>query len=555
MIAERLHLFRYRDLIADTLEEHSSLIHLHNDFCWWGWWKRPNEDARMEIWDELARTTAGTASTQIALFNSGTDTAHLAIVSAVIKPNIGPFGTPEIVSPPADEWDHVPSYYRDSKFSRAWLRITRISDAPINITNGAWSYDTPPPLPGYTFRQLEEFRNKTLSDGNELRAMDTTIWTIRKARAADRNGLVLAARPALHDAVDPNPIACPGQWLLHITDPHFANGNYRAQHVWRLESEDIKGRQTMFDSIMSSLVAADRSVGAVLLTGDLTFRSSADEFSEARKALVKFMRGQLSLGLEHLVVIPGNHDIQWTNDTDYSPTSAVTVAPATATEEYRRFFLELYGYPANDHLSMARRYVFAGGNIIDIVALNSSSLEQGRNFLSGMGRIQEHAMEHGLNNMSWSSSGAGLRVVALHHHVALTEDLEPASGYAAGFGIAVDAPRILRLAARNGANLIVHGHKHRPFLGRVLAYELPDKVQELWNPRDINIVGGGSAGSSDTDGNRSFFNLLRVSGSVTTLEMYRSEDHGTFQRMGTWLFQTTSDTTGRSLTGEWKRKE
>jgi len=30
-----------------------------------------------------------------------------------------------------------------------------------------------------------------------------------------------------------------------------------------------------------------------------------------------------------------------------------------------------------------------------------------------------------------------------------------------GFGIALDAPRILRLAARIGVHLSLHGHKHR----------------------------------------------------------------------------------------------
>jgi len=67
-----------------------------------------------------------------------------------------------------------------------------------------------------------------------------------------------------------------------------------------------------------------------------------------------------------------------------------------------------------------------------------------------------------------------LRVLALHHHLTLTEDLEPAKGYGAGFGIAVDAPRIMRLAARYGVQLALHGHKHRVFMWRSKVYKLPE---------------------------------------------------------------------------------
>ena len=45
---EIAYLFRYRDLVADSLEHRAVLD--SQEFCWWGWWKRPNEPAHSDIW-------------------------------------------------------------------------------------------------------------------------------------------------------------------------------------------------------------------------------------------------------------------------------------------------------------------------------------------------------------------------------------------------------------------------------------------------------------------------------------------------------------------------
>ena len=124
-------------------------------------------------------------------------------------------------------------------------------------------------------------------------------------------------------------------------------------------------------------------------------------------------------------MIPGNHDIKWTNKTRYSDDSPVVLAPAAATAPFRDFSSRFYGYEPNQHLSMARRLrVFPTGSVMDIIALNSSSLEQGKNFLAGMGRIQEAAYKEAATSLNWhQGSGLALRVLALHHHVALTEKI------------------------------------------------------------------------------------------------------------------------------------
>ena len=170
------------------------------------------------------------------------------------------------------------------------------------------------------------------------------------------------------------------------------------------------------------------------------------------------------------------------------------------------------------------------GIVLDICALNSSSLEQGKNFLAGMGRVQESSFLDVVNELGWHESpGLALRLLALHHHLVPTEDLEVPGEYAKGFGMAIDAPRIQRLAARYGVQLALHGHKHRLFVWHSSIYELPEEAQPRWYQGGLSIVGGGSAGSPETDGGKNYFNLIDVKSDGVTLQAYRSKKLTTFE--------------------------
>ena len=68
--------------------------------------------------------------------------------------------------------------------------------------------------------------------------------------------------------------------------------------------------------------------------GDLTYIASLEEFTAARTALFKLTNGLLGLDMEHLIVVPGNHDIAWTRTDGYDYGAAVSVAPHEATANY-----------------------------------------------------------------------------------------------------------------------------------------------------------------------------------------------------------------------------
>jgi hypothetical protein len=127
-----------------------------------------------------------------------------------------------------------------------------------------------------------------------------------------------------------------------------------------------------------------------------------------------------------------------------------------------------------------------------------------------MGRIDEGSSSDVANALGWKDrKTVALRVLVVHHHLALTEDLEPAAGYSRGYGLAVDAVRIQRLAAKKGVHLAIHGHKHRAFIWRSLVYETLELTNTEYRLGELSIIGGGSAGSVETRPTSSIFSSSR----------------------------------------------
>jgi hypothetical protein len=525
------YLFRFRDLVAPTIDEHRKIINKSGS-CWWGWWKRPSEDSRHELWKELDASIKRSGAQLIGLFDSGTGSVRLATVTSIIEPHEDQ-GSSQLVDVPSDERKLIPNYYRESPFSRAWMRLTHIGE-PIEFFS-RYSYAEAPALPNYTAVTLRKFIGKRILSAEELRGMDTTIWKIRTARASDSDDALILGVPALPAAISSEPVKCHSDVVLHITDPHFAVGTHRSQHVWRLEGEvsDDATTPTLVEAMNRALNG--RRIGLVIVTGDLTFMGSPEEYSEAQKALTRLL-GLFDLGTDHLVVIPGNHDIVWSTDETYNYGAVVRNAPEVAKRNYMEFYRQLFGHEPNRHLSMGRRFLLPSGLSLEICGLNSSSLSTGPNFLAGMGRIQEASFGEVAGDLGWSVSQKtlALRLLAVHHHLALMEDLEAADEYSKGYGIAVDAVRIQRMAANYGVQLALHGHKHRAFIWRSSVYNLPEQTQRKYKLGELSIIGGGSAGSKETYAESNYFNLLNFSPTELELEIVRAQRRGEFSAIQKW---------------------
>ena len=81
----------------------------------------------------------------------------------------------------------------------------------------------------------------------------------------------------------------------------------------------------------------------------------------------------------------------------------------------------------------------------------------------------------------------------------------------------------------------MHGHKHRAFIWRSLVYEALERAQIEYRLGELSIVGGGSAGSIETENHSNFFNLLTLAPGTLTLEIFRSINRGNFEIMQEWV--------------------
>ncbi|MGA2714016.1 MAG: hypothetical protein ABSG41_12990 [Bryobacteraceae bacterium] len=138
-------LFRFRDLVAKTIAEHDQLIEAHGR-CWWGWWKRPTEATRADVWGPLAKTASPPSPVPVGLFDSGSGIVYVAHVARVIPPAADPNA---VVPVPNGDEPLIPEYYRTSPFSRAWMQLVAIDRKPIDFFE-KYSFAEAPPLTNYT---------------------------------------------------------------------------------------------------------------------------------------------------------------------------------------------------------------------------------------------------------------------------------------------------------------------------------------------------------------------------------------------------------------------
>jgi hypothetical protein len=174
-------------------------------------------------------------------------------------------GAQDALPVPTGDAELVPSYYRQSPFSRAWMRLSQIDNQPIAFF-GNYSFQGVPRLPNYTETTLHRLRNKVIQSPDELRGMDTTIWEVRPKAEGDPAEVILLTTPALASAISFDVVACKGDKILHITDPHYAIGDNRTQHVWKLEGEGGPPRPSLADQIKAALGTAE--IGLVLVSAN-----------------------------------------------------------------------------------------------------------------------------------------------------------------------------------------------------------------------------------------------------------------------------------------------
>lgn len=241
--------------------------------------------------------------------------------------------------------------------------------------------------------------------------------------------------------------------LAHITDIHVAREeDYRSpgESAWisrvRKHSMEIL-RRLLLDM-------ASYRPDHVVLTGDLTQSSKREEFREGARLLRE------CLGALPLTVLPGNHD-RWR---------------AEAVEE--GWFEESYGAWLRSDLPGEGYPICHLLDGVAIVALDSSPFDPNLPPAEVCGTVSEEQLGR---LRAWSrlpEFRERFRVVALHHHLRLSEEDARAEDPKDTTPL-LNAARVEEVLGEASVDLVLHGHRHRQMR---LDLELGGKVVPVLCP-------------------------------------------------------------------------
>jgi 3',5'-cyclic AMP phosphodiesterase CpdA len=271
--------------------------------------------------------------------------------------------------------------------------------------------------------------------------------------------------------------------LLHLSDPHF----HREHHAFALDSAASDNlprngylpRRRMVDAISDAL--RGEKVDALLVTGDLTYRASDDEFALAVRELDN-LRIRLGLSREQVLLVPGNHDVDWAQE------------GAARFDAYAAAYATLRDRPASPSMDDAITVSLLDGPSVRIIGVNSCAIESKEH--AGIGAVGADRLKELL--AADTPTPPDLTILCLHHHLlpVVYEDRQYATTHRSS--VTLDASAVLDICNTNDVRLVLHGHQHQPSLS-VYGGVNPLNVYQPASSKLVWVSGAGSCGAVRSD--------------------------------------------------------
>ena len=440
---------RFRDLSGPTISEHRQLIS-QGGHVWWGWWSKPGEQVPRQLFARFLDKIAEDGEVTWFLADSGERRLYRATVTAI---NSSP-SSQRVASP---EGEHTPAYYGGQEYL-AWFRFTAIEDAEESELT-ACSYEEPPLGSFDDDPHREAFDGKRVFSLDEMLSRHRTIYFLRESREDDPSHLASLVPSLRVTAFMSETQEVPSRYIVQLSDLHFGS-----KHAYPRTSDEIHRNLALRVSDDLTQKYGGEPPAAVILSGDFTWQGRAEEFQWARE-FVEHLQSVFKIHSSRFIMCPGNHDIQWgPADTDYDPAAPVAAASAEAQANYRTFVNDTIqlSLPA-ESLAIGRRYLLTNFVPVEILALNSSRLEQ--QHFAGYGFVSRQQMNDAVAELGWTASNKGgqYRVIVLHHHVVPVIPVEAIENADVRYSLTLDASELLYRALELGVDMILHGHMHQPF--------------------------------------------------------------------------------------------
>lgn len=295
--------------------------------------------------------------------------------------------------------------------------------------------------------------------------------------------------------------------ILHLSDLHFG-----AEYGFREQGQQIPfqdARVTLTESLVADLkrLGREKDIAAVIVTGDFVSRGDwSAAITKAAIAEFDALRQSLGLPKEHIIAVPGNHDITRFPDGTIDVADVAVGRQATTEHEspFRHFVRQLANRHEEASLNYVRRIQMQEFDLL-LCALNSCVITATE--LTEYGYVGKNGMD-AIELMSTEPiKRPTFRFLALHHHLLPVANVERPNSK--GVTLTLDASAILGAAQRVGVNIVLHGHQHKP---KVAIYQgLPMTGDRSTAP--VHVVANGSAGVENArlpDGERNTYCLFQL---------------------------------------------
>lgn len=332
--------------------------------------------------------------------------------------------------------------------------------------------------------------------------------------------------------------------ILHLSDLHFGK-ELAAPVKDKLQGKD--GAKELAEKLYKHFFTHRRdeipNIDAIIITGDVSDAGRAGQYKYALP-FCETLLDLFDLDNKSLMVVPGNHDINW-EDTD--------LQSGAQYEAFANFYDKLMGIEWNPLEPTRLEFNITEPDIgtphakCVIFGLNSCSVEN--KIWRGLGYVHEEQFG---KMKSWlqekQEDNYILRLVAVHHHPVSVHNYQP-SFLSSGGGVDLDeiskterpflstmmnASKLFKVCSDSSVAAIFHGHSHAPFYCIHSKYHDPGPKLVKSIADSTVVIGSGSVSSGDGEFKESHWQIAQFEkagqrGSCVHIWPFYSEDeYGVF---------------------------
>ena len=458
----------FEDANINTINEHIGLLQ-KNDYVLWGWFKKPYESLSIRSHGEECTYYKYNKSygslclpNELLLFNSSKREVYKAHCRRII--------TQQTIIP--EEKEAIPAYYRKIALEY-WFCLTSFSKVEYN-----------------------EF-HKSFCDSINFSSDDTVLTN----KVSVKNSLIQVK----------------ANGILHISDLHFGTAfNYC------MDNEVHRAYPKLLDKFSVISKKHQDSVGIIVASGDFSFGGDdrTKNFNAARSFLVDLCDLFQLDYKKHLIVVPGNHDKGFVEDTpkEHITSSFEEKVLNNYDIEYREFKKSLTD---DEQITYIRKYLLPNETKINLAALDSSDLQSKKKREYGYIDLRQLDIIK-----SFDIDENDLNMAVFHHPLVLPPTIYSIFSYedktgkfhSSPLSILENAYEIAQELTYHRFKYILHGHQHYPYFGKYIMHNKNGNT-------NIGFLSAGSLGLNTTNQHSDFpynsFNIYKIDKNKIDIEAYR----------------------------------